>query len=889
MTARDLERAVGDRAPSRVPNLPGYLRTEHLNRRRRRPTREGRARTSHESSKSPLNTLCSLDVRFMFAYKLSSQCIRVVNDVRFYAWYKGLFMCPAPNLVDKWSASLGLLPIPIRPEDRGGYVLLNGATGNFCLDERSSDYVDNRNVAWSSNVGHYVSIVNDDVFVQRWDASINAAERFSLRSVESSLTEFHKYLEKSEPRQQFSAVSHAVRIFRQLRSAAQDRANGSTALRAFLVLLAAATENVDRGAVDCQTWGLNEGSLDAIASISEADWNTFRMELLRGRSLEGLVLLPDLLLRHAAGVLFQEAHYEAVVAPQLPFPGFAPLPARPTRSTASSGIHFTPPALARAIVEQALHGFDLTREAVTVLDPACGSGEFLREFVRQVRLAHYKGRLNLVGFDVSEPACEMARFVLAWEKRHDKYGVSVNIKRADSLAPELAWPREIDLLLMNPPFVSYEDLTPEQRDTYTSVLGKLARGRFDYSTAFIWKAAQSLAPRGVIGTLTPASFLEAKSTQGVRGEIASRLNPTLIARLGSNALFTSATVDVAAFVASASPVDDTPLAFWADHRPSSTASGLRVLRQMTKRMKSTQFPVEGDGFSIYPAPGLGTQSASWAPRSYAAWRLLQRLTGLPMVRDLFTVRTGARPGLNSAFIVDKSYWCALPDAEQKFFRPAVVNESISAGYLVDSKYAFYPYGQYRIADESVLTTKLKKFYKDRLLPNRTELLRRSSRRKANWWEMSEPRSWQFRREPKIVSVYFGQAGSFAFDESGDFVVVQGFAWIPRFGLRNRTAAAARVSFAYLAILNSSLINELLSATSNPVRGGQWDLSARYVENIRIPDLSRAMESTALASLADIGRRIHRGTDVARAELDESVAALFGISDYVQEGTQKISF
>lgn len=38
--------------------------------------------------------------------------------------------------VDAWRAALGLLPVPLRdtPISQDQYVLLNGSTGNFCLD-----------------------------------------------------------------------------------------------------------------------------------------------------------------------------------------------------------------------------------------------------------------------------------------------------------------------------------------------------------------------------------------------------------------------------------------------------------------------------------------------------------------------------------------------------------------------------------------------------------------------------------------------------------------------------------------------------------------------------------------------------------------------------------
>ena len=63
------------------------------------------------------------------------------------------------------------------------------------------------------------------------------------------------------------------------------------------------------------------------------------------------------------------------------------------------------------------------------------------------------------------------------------------------------WPTGVDLLLMNPPFVSYEFLSMDQRDSLRQVLGPLAKGRFDLSTGFVWKAIKAMRRSGVIGTI----------------------------------------------------------------------------------------------------------------------------------------------------------------------------------------------------------------------------------------------------------------------------------------------------------------------------------------------------------------------------------------------------
>jgi type I restriction-modification system DNA methylase subunit len=57
----------------------------------------------------------------------------------------------------------------------------------------------------------------------------------------------------------------------------------------------------------------------------------------------------------------------------------------------SSGAYFTPTPLVRTLVEQCLTQELLARPQLTLIDPACGSGEFLRESIRQLSLHNYRG------------------------------------------------------------------------------------------------------------------------------------------------------------------------------------------------------------------------------------------------------------------------------------------------------------------------------------------------------------------------------------------------------------------------------------------------------------------------------------------------------------------
>ena len=84
--------------------------------------------------------------------------------------------------------------------------------------------------------------------------------------------------------------------------------------------------------------------------------------------------------------------------------------------------------------------------------------------------------------------------------------------------------------------------------------------------------------------------------------------------------------------------------------------------------------------------------------------------------------------------------------------------------------------------------------------------------------------------------------------------------------------------AYIALLSSDMMSRLLPAASSQVQGGQWDLSARLLERIPLPNLFVQIDSQLLSELAQLGFAIEQGEDVNEKELAEAARAAFGIQN-----------
>lgn len=785
--------------------------------------------------------------------------------------------------IDLWRTRLGLFPVPLFNDQQvePRFILLNGNQGNFCLD--LSDViseVDPRDSAWSSNVGHYVTQIGDHIEVQRWDRQRSSLERYTLSSVYNNLEKFHEYLESNSPGHESSVIAHTIGVFRRLRATLGDKFSGTQSLEAFLYLLACLTDNKERGTLNSEAWNLGASAPEVAFSIRGGDWNELMNQFAGGRPVERLTPNINLLLRHASGQLFQEASYEALFIPQnqLRFEGFLPAPVKAIKENGGIGAHFTPAALARTLVEEGFSRIGIDKESLFVFDPACGSGEFLREALRQLKLLNFKGHIKILGWDISKTACDMAKFILAWELRDISTIVDVEIKHTDSLDPDLVWPEDVDIVLMNPPFVAWQDIPKDQQLGLTKVLGNFNIQRPNLSYAFLLKASLALKNNGILGTILPASFLNGTSASKLREYLGTQMAPKLLARLGSHTIFYNAIIDPALYIAQKSTNSEEPvIAFWADHRPNSSSIGLRTLRKIRNSGSGSSLPINEEGFSIYPDYSLGREKSDWAPRRYSSWVTLRSLNELPKVKELFNIYQGIRTGDNSTFLLDLKRWEDIPANERVFFRPAVINKSIKYGYLQNIAFVFYPYTDCRILSEAELNEKLPYYYNNYLLPAKSRLVSRPGLTGSAWWELTRHRSWQEIPESKIVSTYFGDAGSFAWDDEGTYVVLQGFGWLPKKPTRNKSHLR-KISLAYLAILNSQLFSELLSAVSNNVSGGQWDLSKRYVDNISIPDLySERPTSATTQKLFEIGNLIFLGSHVEEEELDLYVKRAYGLS------------
>lgn len=688
----------------------------------------------------------------------------------------------------------------------------------------------------------------------------------------NNLNEFYEYIGKGSATKDNDIVPFVLNTFHRLRNLIGEQ-GGEVPLKAFLYLLAAS----DDENVNLEKWGLNEKALEVVSALDSHYWEQLKKQFKDGVKNNGLVPNITLILRHCAGRLFEEAHFAAFVDAQMTLFGPSDRLIR-SRVPQQYGAYFTPSFIARSIVEEILLSYEVLPDKITVFDPACGSSEFLVEFLRQLKNKSYPGSVKVIGWDISESAVDMSRFILKFETREWGNNVDVELHQKDSLDSNNIWPK-IDILLMNPPFQSWElmKFDSQLRDKVKTILGDKYVKNPNLSAAFLWLAVEALKDNGKIGCLIPSAILNSDSHLGLRKVVAGKMKPSIVGRLGSF-VFENALVDACMLVANHSEENLNTKILWTKNISGVTSKALRELRKL--HFSPMQLIDSKDQFSIYEIKQDYSIVDNWMPVSYQSSTLkekvevLVQLEVLTRVKNVFSVHRGVDPG-RKYFRVKESYYNTFKKNEKEYFRPCADSGSIKNGVLKLVDYIFYPntVGLKPLKTDDDLMKFVPTFYNEVLLPNKEDLQSRVLNNEALWWQLQRHRPWQEGKSPKLVSGAFGKAGDFAFDITGNYVVEQGCAWIAKDEFMR-----PELNYAYLSFFCSNFWNNLLSIYSKQLAVGEWfNLQTKHVNEIPIPNFSSHEDLDTISKLIDIGQSISLGKPFEANLLSELIKKLIKLN------------
>jgi len=219
----------------------------------------------------------------------------------------------------------------------------------------------------------------------------------------------------------------------------------------------------------------------------------------------------------------------------------------------TQGVYYTPPGLARWLVDRALDGLDEVPKPL-IGDPCCGCGAFL---IASVDALVERGLSidGICGTDLDDRAIEIARVHV--HHRAEELGVAHDalaetlvrqIRVGDGLTDLVG----LDVVVSNPPFGSAitQDTARTELDhaRYRKLFADVARGAYDISFLFAVAAVQALEAGGRYGLVMPRSSLSLSSGAGMRAAMMRLAPPEIIWAPDTSKLFDGADVFVALIV-----------------------------------------------------------------------------------------------------------------------------------------------------------------------------------------------------------------------------------------------------------------------------------------------------------------------------------------------------
>lgn len=770
--------------------------------------------------------------------------------------------------ISLWAKQTGVLPVNLLHCQNAGvlkYAMLDGDINNFCLDYSENQDMDAdayKQQAWSSNMRNYIRVAGDDVML--YSVGKNSPERISKSLVLNNMEKFYQYI---SPKQDVLTVEGVVpfvmKEFRGIRNWLREENSAESSMTALLYMLASIKDSGSIGNDNLASLGLPTNTFDIVGNLPSMEEH---LQHLR-EGVNGFQPDVSLLLRHAAGQLFEEANYIAKFNPQLSL--FTNYDIKYAYNPQKLGAFYTPTYLARSIVEKVIKESHIEdKEEISILDPACGSGEFLVEALRQLKTLGFAGKVKVYGWDVSSVAINIANFVLHFEKEEWNDSLELHIEEHDSVVHD--WPN-VDIVFMNPPYSSWEQLNDEQRQSVKELMPK---GKPNLSGVFYLKAVNALKENGIIGCVMPTSFLINDSTKELRKVSKEKVMPFYIGRLGSF-VFQRAFVDVCVIMAKVrADADGSITMLWTDNKGKLVPDALRKLRMIDYGAAT---PLNMENVSIYQQGAKSVlDNEVWMPLSYKEMQVKKTLDDLLVcgvmecVKDVFSVKQGCRTGSNSLFKIKKQELLAMEEAERSYFRPSVDSDSLQNNILQENSYVFFPYDEngLNILSEEELKDKVPTYYQ-KIIGSKESLGSRAGGIRQ-WWALTRPREWQFTLGVRLVSAEFGNSSNFSIDESGRFVVERGLAWLPKDYQMPRDNL-----YAYLAILSSEYFNTLLAIYSKQLAGGNWfNLEKKFVDQIPLPRFSDNEDYT-LQLLIGYGKKIAKGVRFDYYKCEHLVRGLYG--------------
>ncbi len=189
----------------------------------------------------------------------------------------------------------------------------------------------------------------------------------------------------------------------------------------------------------------------------------------------------------------------------------------PKKDRKLNGTFFTPPYIVDYIIRELA-----PNEDSKCLDPSCGSGAFLLGLAEYFKRKYNKSvksiiSENIFGSDILKYNTRRAKVLLAiygLEQGEIVEDSDFNIFYQDSLKAN--WKNEFDIVVGNPPYVKFQDLSDDSRNYLLRDWKTTENGTFNLYFAFFELGYELLSPAGRLGYITPNNYFTSLAAISLR-------------------------------------------------------------------------------------------------------------------------------------------------------------------------------------------------------------------------------------------------------------------------------------------------------------------------------------------------------------------------------------
>lgn len=526
----------------------------------------------------------------------------------------------------------------------------------------------------------------------------------------------------------------------------------------------------------------------------------------------------------------------------------------PIRDRKLNGAFFTPDFVVDFIIKEVN-----PKETDKCLDPSCGTGAFLIGLV-EFYLKQYGKSIkktvqeNILGSDILEYNIKRAKIllsILALENGEYLEEEDFNLIHQDSLRGE--WKDKFDVVVGNPPYVKYQDLSDDNRAYLLKEWTTIQIGTYNLYFAFFELGYQLLNANGRLGYITPNNYFTSLAGKNLRAFFTQNKCVSRIIDFSHKKVFDAQTYTAITFL----------------NRKENASI-------LYDRIKNEDTPIQFIG-KVNGSPNKLNEL------NVKKWRLLKTKEqknikiieniGTPL-KELFDICVGIATLKDQIFFVDAKNcdgdYLIKSTEEGKFKIEKEVTKSVykisnfkSQDDVADnSKKIIFPYTIKSGQAKPILETEFKSKYPEcyKYLLTQKEILESRDKGKVNFspfyvWGRTQGLT---KRGKKILTPTFSRHPRFLLVEEKDAFFTNGYGIYFRKEKNNRVDLFSE--YAHLLsveknidvvqkILNSYIMHYYISNTSVSIAGGYPCYQKNFIEKFTIPDFT-ATEIDELRAMDD---------------------------------------